>query len=459
MSDTAISIKDLSKVYKLYDRHKDRLKEALHPFKKKYHRPFYALKNIDLEVKKGEILGIVGRNGAGKSTLLKIISGVLTPSRGQCLINGEISAILELGTGFNPELTGIENIYLNGTINGISRKEMDAKMDSIVSFAEIDDFIGQPLKTYSNGMKSRLGFALAVHLDPNILILDEVLAVGDELFKRKCYAKMEELFNAGCTVLFVSHSIGSVNDICSRAIFLDKGELLLEGPAKMVTIYYQKLLHAQKDEQSGIREEILQLNNDEEKKKKFAETINEDAKTKPANETTSCLEMNKAEIKQIPFYIKDYKPESMIVSKSYDVDIDDISIKTLEGETVNALVFNEEYVCQYTVTFNIPVKDVTFAMIVRSIKGVGISGARIPGKKQYIERANTGDAFHVKFRFICTFLPRSYVINVDVKGKVNGEECRLVHINDALAFKVQDFDDNNYAGLVKTIASAKVEKI
>ena len=184
MSDIAISIKNVSKYYKLYNSPKDRLKESLSFSNKQYHKKFYATQNLSLDIKKGEILGIVGKNGSGKSTLLKLITSVLTPDEGSIKVNGKISALLELGSGFNPEFTGIENIFFYGTILGFSKQEMEAKLDDIIAFADIGDFIYQPLKSYSSGMKSRLGFAVAIHIEPEILILDEVLSVGDVLFQR-----------------------------------------------------------------------------------------------------------------------------------------------------------------------------------------------------------------------------------------------------------------------------------
>ena len=238
--EIAISIKNVSKYYKLYNNPKDRLKEALSRKGKLYHKKFYATKNLNLEIKKGEILGIVGKNGSGKSTLLKLITGVLVPDEGTVKINGKISALLELGSGFNPEFTGMQNIFFYGTILGFSKKEMESKIDDILAFADIGEFIDQPLKTYSSGMKSRLGFAVAVHIDPEILILDEVLAVGDVLFKRKCYAKMEEFFKGGKTIIYVSHDANSVNELCTRAVFLDAGTIILDSDAKTVTSYYQK---------------------------------------------------------------------------------------------------------------------------------------------------------------------------------------------------------------------------
>jgi ABC-type polysaccharide/polyol phosphate transport system ATPase subunit len=242
MDDVAIRLENVSKYYKLFNSANDRLKEALNPFGKVYHNDFYALKNIDLEIKKGEILGIVGKNGSGKSTLLKLITGVLTPDEGTVTVNGKISALLELGSGFNPEFTGLQNIYFYGAILGFSKDEMEGKLDEILAFAEIGDFIHQPLKTYSSGMKSRLGFSVAVHIDPEILILDEVLSVGDALFQRKCFAKMEAFFEGGKTIIFVSHDINSVNELCSRAIFLFEARVLLDSDTRIVTNYYQKYI-------------------------------------------------------------------------------------------------------------------------------------------------------------------------------------------------------------------------
>ena len=243
-SNIAISLKNVSKYYKLYDDPTYRLKEALSLTKKEFHQKFYATKNFSLDIKKGEILGIVGKNGSGKSTLLKLITSVLSPDEGSIEINGKISALLELGSGFNPEFTGLQNISFYGTILGFSKKEMDEKIDDIIAFADIGTFIEQPLKTYSSGMKSRLAFSVAVHIEPEILILDEVLSVGDIYFKRKAYDKMQTFFESGKTIIYVSHSAGEVNRLCTRAIMLHDGEILMDGEPKEVTKYYEKYLFA-----------------------------------------------------------------------------------------------------------------------------------------------------------------------------------------------------------------------
>ena len=224
-----IEIKNLSKVYKIYENPIDRLKEALNPFGKKYHKPFYALKNISFNIKRGEVVGIIGKNGSGKSTLLKIISGVLKPTSGKISINGKVSALLELGTGFHPELNGIENIYLYGSIMGIPKNEMKKKLQDIIDFADIGDFIYRPVKTYSSGMFSRLAFAVAIQVEPEILIVDEVLSVGDISFQYKCFEKFKEFKDKGITILFVTHSMGQVLNHCNRAIFLKDGELVKDS--------------------------------------------------------------------------------------------------------------------------------------------------------------------------------------------------------------------------------------
>lgn len=223
--DIAISVQNLTKIYKLYDSPQDRLKEALHPFRKRYHRDFYALNDISFEVKKGETVGIIGRNGAGKSTLLKVVTGVITPSNGNVTVNGKISALLELGAGFNPQLTGTENVYFNGTLMGYSKEEMDAKLDDILSFADIGDFVYQPVKTYSSGMFSRLAFAVAINIDPEILIVDEALSVGDFAFQFKCMKKFRQFQEDGKTILFVTHNTQSILQYCSYALYFNNGKL------------------------------------------------------------------------------------------------------------------------------------------------------------------------------------------------------------------------------------------
>jgi len=238
--DKHISIRaqNLAKVYRLYSSAIDRLKESIHPFRKKYSREFYALNDINFELRKGETLGVIGRNGSGKSTLLKIIAGVLTPTSGNFSVDGKVSALLELGTGFNPELTGIENIYFSGTIMGFTKAEMDVKVVDILSFADIGKFVYQPVKTYSSGMFVRLAFAVAISVDPEVLIIDEALSVGDMRFSMKCLRKMKELMTRGTSVILVSHDMASVMNFCGEVIWLHDGKIFQKGNPKRITTNY-----------------------------------------------------------------------------------------------------------------------------------------------------------------------------------------------------------------------------
>ena len=252
--NTAIKVSHLTKIYKLYDKPVDRLKESLHPLKKKYHKDFYALSDINFEIKKGETVGIIGKNGAGKSTLLKIITGVLTPSSGHVHVNGRIASLLELGAGFNPEYTGIENIYLQGTLMGYSHEEMEAKIDDILAFADIGDFVYQPVKMYSSGMFARLAFAVAINVDPDILIVDEALSVGDIKFQAKCFQKFEDLKQKNTTILFVSHDISAMRNFCSACLWIDSGSLLEHGDVLLISSKYLGEMYNYQDIDQNISE-------------------------------------------------------------------------------------------------------------------------------------------------------------------------------------------------------------
>lgn len=237
MNDIAIKVENLTKIYRLYDKPQDRLKEVLSPFRKSYHQIFYALDNVNLEIKKGETVGIIGKNGAGKSTLLRIITGVLTPSNGTVLANGRIASLLELGAGFNPEMTGLENIYLNGTFMGFSREEMAGKVDTILEFADIGDFIHQAVKTYSSGMFARLAFSVAINVEPDVLIVDEALSVGDVFFQQKCFAFMKNSLQ-NTTKLFVTHDLATLTQLTDRVFVMKKGQILYDGnPLDAIQVY------------------------------------------------------------------------------------------------------------------------------------------------------------------------------------------------------------------------------
>ena len=243
MNEYSITAEQLTKIYRLYNSPLERLKESFHPFRKQYHKPFYALKNINLYIHTGETFGLIGKNGSGKSTLLKILTGTLTPSSGQLQVCGRVASLLELGAGFNPEMTGIENIYFSGTIMGFTRKQMEAKVEAIVDFADIGDFIHQPAKFYSSGMYARLAFAVNIAVDPDVLIVDEALSVGDAGFVHRCMLRFHEMQKMGKTILLVTHDATMIKELCHRALWLDKGQTRMEGDAHSIADAYARFIH------------------------------------------------------------------------------------------------------------------------------------------------------------------------------------------------------------------------
>jgi ABC-type polysaccharide/polyol phosphate transport system ATPase subunit len=257
MGKTVIQLDNVSKKFRLFASKKSRMLYALNPAKSKKAQDFYAVKNISLTVNEGEIVGIIGRNGSGKSTLLKIISGILTPTEGTVQTRGRIIPLLELGAGFHPQFTGLENIFFYTIVLGYKREEIEKLVPEILEFSELGDFINQPIKNYSSGMKSRLAFAVSILIEPDILILDEVLSVGDEYFKQKRFERMNQFFKMGKTILFVSHSAQQVKQLCQRAILLDKGEILSEGETERVIRNYKKLWSVTGADREKIREKLL----------------------------------------------------------------------------------------------------------------------------------------------------------------------------------------------------------
>ena len=351
---TVVKIQNVSKVYKLYDKPIDRMKEALHPFKKKYHKDFHALENISLELKRGEALGVIGRNGNGKSTLLKIIAGVLTPTNGHVTTKGKISAILELTSSLKPELTGMENIYFNLQISGFKKDEIDLKVKEIEEFAEIGEFIHQPVKNYSSGMKSRLGFGIATSVEPDILILDEVLAVGDFNFQQKCLAKINAM-REEMSVIFVSHSMNSVRLFCDRVIMLEKGKLVYDGEPDEVIEYYL----SQQEQNNKIK---LNLKKNKTNKHSFLGDLyhNESKITNLQHKwNKNSYQLNELMIFSFSFDLK-YKPRNLVIGlpiwnqkgdliTSFNSDYNKIELyqneKKISGKLYTNCVFNpNEYI-------------------------------------------------------------------------------------------------------------------
>ena len=452
-SPVAVRIEKLSKLYRLYRDKNSRLKEAFHPFRRKYHEEFYALKNIDLTIHRGDVVGIIGKNGSGKSTLLKVIGGVSQPSSGTITVNGNISALLELGAGFNPEISGMENIFFYGSIVGFSKKQMVERIESILEFADIGRFIYQPIKRYSSGMKARLAFSVAIHIDPQILIIDEVLAVGDELFHRKCYAKIEQFIKEEKTILFVSHGPATINELCSKALLIDQGELILEGPPELVTSQYRRLIFSKPENARKVREEIVSLNLNGPKKQEMRS--NDQTAEKPETKNGSAS-YEKPSSKAL--YLPDLKPKSRVEYESRGVEIKDVRIETLNGRRVNLLVPGEAYLYKYRVEFHVDAENVSFGMQIKSMKGLCISAANLEMQKKSISKTNSGEVYTIEWRFSCKLLPGTYFTNAGVSSYSNGEKIFLKRIEDATVFKVQESEDLRCAGLVSLDQSVRVQK-
>lgn len=247
-SDIVIETRNVAKTYRLYPSHQDRLKEALHPFRKIYHKEFWALRDVTFDIRRGERVGIIGRNGAGKSTILRLIAGVAQPTSGLIQVNGKVAALLELGSGFNPDITGRENVILSSIILGVAEEEIADRVSAVEAFADINQFFDQPMKVYSSGMYARVAFANAIHVNPDILIVDEILGVGDAKFQEKCHRKLEELSANGVSILFVSHSVNVILQLCNRCILLEKGQVKFFGATKEAVNAYHALLYGNNQE-------------------------------------------------------------------------------------------------------------------------------------------------------------------------------------------------------------------
>ena len=377
---TAIMVKDLKKMYKLYNKPSDRFKEAFGLAKGRY-KPHYALNGVSLEIFQGETVGIIGTNGSGKSTILKIITGVLSPTEGEVTVNGRISALLELGAGFNMEYNGIENVYLNGTMMGFSEKEIDEKLPEILKFADIGDYVYQPVKTYSSGMFVRLAFAVAINIEPEILIVDEALSVGDVFFQAKCYHKFEEFKQMGKTIVFVSHDLSSISKYCDRVYLLNQGNLLGEGSPKEMIDAFKRVLVGQY-EIPEQKEEIV---------------LPEDA----VNPETLEYGTKQAEITE--FYItdeKDIKTTAVIKGTSFSIHV--------------KVHFNERIVA--------PI----FAFSFKNIKGTEITGTNSMIEKAFLQPVEEGSIKEVVFTQNMSLQGGEYLLSLGVTGYV-GSDFQVYH--------------------------------
>ena len=405
--DIAISVNDVSKMYKLYDNPMDRLKESLGLSRKKKYKEHYALNHVSFQVHKGETVGIIGTNGSGKSTILKIITGVLSPTGGEVSVNGRISALLELGAGFNGEYSGLENVYLNGSMIGFSREEIDAKLQSILDFADIGEFIHQPVKTYSSGMFVRLAFAVAINIDPEILIVDEALSVGDVFFQAKCYRKFEEFKEMGKTILFVSHDLSSIGKYCDRVVLLNKGEKLAEGGAKeMVNLYRRVLVNQYDDADLEEGAENAEAGQDGQLTDGTAgENVSKKEHAGGGRAMKDSLNLN---------------PKVLEYGSKLG-EIVDFAIRDDTGMITNVIEKGKEFSVQMKVRFQADVNDPIFAFTLKDLKGTEITGTNTMYEHTPVKPQKAGDVREITFKQIMPLEAGEYMLCLGCTGYKDGD--------------------------------------
>lgn len=386
-----IQISHLSKMYKLYEKPSDRLKESLGLSRKKRYHEKYALRDVSFEIREGECIGIIGTNGSGKSTILKIITGVLNPTAGEVKVDGRISALLELGAGFNMEYSGLENVYLNGTMIGFSKEEIDARLDDILSFADIGDYIHQPVKMYSSGMFVRLAFAVAINIDPEILIVDEALSVGDVFFQAKCYHKFEEFKRQGKTILFVSHDLSSISKYCDRVILLNQGVMAGEGgPKEMVDMYKQLLVH-----QNPVRQPVGKEEKKEDWQEGFLRNPNK-------------LEYGEKQAEILDFVVMDSR-----------------------GKVTNTIEKGTTFQIKMKVQFHENIQEPIMAYTFKNIQGTEITGTNTMYEKVSIEHPEAGRSCVVSFEQKMNLQGGEYLLSFGCTGYRDGEFTVFHRLYDA----------------------------
>ena len=424
MDNIAIRVEHLNKRYKLYAHNRDRVIDALGLSRKPHYTEHMALKDVSLEIHRGETVGIIGTNGSGKSTILKIITGVLTPTSGEVQVNGRISALLELGAGFNMEYNGIENIYLNGTMIGFTEKEIDAKLDAILEFADIGEYVYQPVKMYSSGMFMRLAFAVAINIDPEILIVDEALAVGDVFFQAKCFHKFEEFKEMGKTVLFVSHDMSSISRYCDRVVLLNKGVKLGEGDPKEMIDIYKQVLVGQYDPETA--------------RKIASEDEGAAGETKPQGESETPADAPEAKAQEEENKGGDSagQEESAQIAGNFNPNaleygsgkakITSFALLDDKGHANTTIMKGTHCTLKMKVEFLQDVKAPIFAFTIKNKYGVEITGTNTMFEKAFLEPVKAGEVKEVSFSQQMDLQGGEYLISLGVTG-YEGQDFTVYH--------------------------------
>lgn len=428
MTDEIIKVEHISKLYRLYKRPSDRVLDAFHLAKKSSYTEHLALNDVSLSVRRGETVGIIGTNGAGKSTILKIITGVLSPTSGLITVDGRISALLELGAGFNPEYNGIENIYLNGTMIGFSKQEIDERLQDILDFADIGDYVYQPVKSYSSGMYVRLAFAVAINIDPEILVVDEALSVGDIFFQTKCFRKFETFKEQGKTILFVSHDLNSINRYCDRVLLLDKGTLRATGNPKEMIDLYKRIMVGADEPFAAVGSTADGVSNDETdgaRKKRWKDDL------------------------QLNPDVNEYGDGKAQIVDFAVLDENDMGTSTLiKGDT---------FTIKSKVRFFEDVKDPIFTYTFKTVKGLDITGTNTMFERAGIGVAEKGSEYVASFRQKMNLQGGNYLLSISCTGH-DGVDF-VVHHRLYDAVNVTVISDKDTVGFYDMDSEVKVEKL
>lgn len=408
----AIEIKDVVKIYKLYDRARDRVKEALGIGRKQSHKLHYALNGVSMNICWGETVGIIGTNGSGKSTILKIITGVLNPTSGEVHVSGRISALLELGAGFNMEYNGIENVYLNGTMMGFTDREIDEKLPEILEFADIGDYVNQPVKTYSSGMFVRLAFAVAINIEPEILIVDEALSVGDVFFQAKCYHKFEEFKKMGKTIVFVSHDLSIISKYCDRVFLLNKGNLLGEGSPKEMIDAYKRVLVGQYEVPGAGRQEN-------------PADRDEPAGNGAQGQRPAAREGPQGQDGAAKGTAEGRNPNAQEYGTK-QAEIIDYYMTDERGVQALAILKGSRFTLHMRVRFRSYVPAPIFALSIKNVLGVEITGTNTMIEKAFLESGQPGQVKDITFTQKMTLQGGEYLLSLGVTG-YNGDTFEVYH--------------------------------
>ena len=429
----AIEARNLGKSYRLYRRAEDRLFQALLRRRGTFVHEHWALRGVDLTIERGRTVGIVGRNGSGKSTLLELVAGSLRPTAGEVRVEGRVAAILELGSAMNPDFTGRENARLLAAVAGLGRAEIERRLEDILAFADIGEFVDQPVKVYSSGMLLRIAIAVALAVEPDVLVVDEVLAVGDEPFQRKCFARLDALRGGGATVLFASHDATTVMSLCDAVLLLDRGEALLYGEPKHVVERYLQLAFAAAETRDALRDEIRRL------------------------DATVASGGAVAPVRAAAVFDPALRSQSAVHLGPNGAAIVDPRLETVHGERVNVLVRGDEYRYRYRVRFDDEQRRVRFGMLIKTKVGFELGGASSSTSAEAYPAVAAGTVAEVEFRFACHLLPGTYFLNAGVLAAGGEGETYVHRILDAVAFRVRGDGEARETGIVDFAVGARVE--